>query len=214
MRIAVVGATGWLGGAVTREALARGHEVTAVGRSADRLAALEGVSTVSADATDPVALAGAIAGHDAVVMAVTDRSGPERSVIPAAARSVIEAAPRAGVERVAFVGGGGSLASPAGGRYVDQPGFPEQYKAEALAQGDALALFRAAPEELDWTYLSPPPHNLEPGEKRGGYRAAAGENPVVARDGESRITSGDLAAAMLDALEGREFSRQRFTVGY
>jgi putative NADH-flavin reductase len=190
MRIAVVGATGWLGGAVTREALARGHEVTAVGRSADRLAALEGV------------------------LAVTDRSGPERSVIPAAARSVIEAAPRAGVERVAFVGGGGSLASPAGGRYVDQPGFPEQYKAEALAQGDALALFRAAPEELDWTYLSPPPHNLEPGEKRGGYRAAAGENPVVARDGESRITSGDLAAAMLDALEGQEFSRQRFTVGY
>ena len=214
MRIAVVGATGWLGGAVTREALARGHEVTAVGRSAERLGELADVATTSADVTDRASLAEAIAGHDAAVVAVTDRSGPERSVIPAAARSVIEAAPRAGVERVAFVGGGGSLASPAGGRYVDQPGFPEQYKAEALAQGDALALFRAAPEELDWTYLSPPPHNLEPAEKRGGYRVAAGDQPVLDADGDSGITSGDLAAAMLDALERHEFSRQRFTAGY
>jgi putative NADH-flavin reductase len=214
MRIAIVGATGWLGGAVTREALQRGHEVTAVGRHPDSLAELEGVATVSADGTDPASLADAIAGHDAVVVAVTDRTGPDRDVIPAAARSVIEAAPKAGVARVAFVGGGGSLDSPGGGRYVDQPGFPEQYKAEALAQGEALALFRAAPEELDWTYLSPPPHNLEPGEKRGGYRAAAGDTPLIAQDGESRITSGDLAAAMVDALERHEFSRQRFTVGY
>jgi uncharacterized protein len=214
MRIAVVGATGWLGGAVMREALERGHQVTAIARRPEPLAELEGVTTRSADGTDPAALARAIAGQDAVVVSLTDRSGPDRSVIPAAARSLIEAAPKAGVARIAFMGGGGSLSSPAGGRYVDQPGFPEQYRAEALAQSEALTLFRAAPEELDWIYLSPPPHNLEPGEKRGGFRVAAGDEPVLAPDGESRITAGDLAAAMVDALERHEFSRQRFTVGY
>jgi uncharacterized protein len=214
VRIAVVGATGWLGGAVMREALERGHEVTAIGRSAERLGELADVATTSADVTDRASLAEAIAGHDAAVVAVTDRSGPDRSVIPPAARSLIEAAPKAGVARVAFVGGGGSLESPDGGRFVDQPGFPDQYRAEALAQADALALFRAAPKTLDWTYLSPPPHNLEPAEKRGGYRVAAGDQPVLDADGDSGITSGDLAAAMLDALERHEFSRQRFTAGY
>src|SRR5205807_7293756 len=121
-------------------------------------------------------------------------------------------AERTDVGRVALMGGGGRLAAPHGGRLVDQPGFPEQYKPEALAQAQALELFRAAPGGLDWTYLSPPPENLTPGEKRGGYRAVAGDQPVVDASGESGITSGDLAAAMVDELEQRRFSRRRFTV--
>jgi putative NADH-flavin reductase len=214
MRIAVIGATGWLGGAVMREALERGHEVTTIARHPDKLAELRGVKTIALDATDPEALVAAIADHDAVVAAVTDRSGPDRSVIPAAARALIEAASRAGVPRVAWVGGGGSLAAPNGQRLVDQPGFPKQYKAEALAQGEALDLFRAAPESLDWTYLSPPPHHLEPGEKRGGYRVQAGDQPVLDAEGVDGISSGDFAAALVDELEQHRFSRQRFTAGY
>jgi putative NADH-flavin reductase len=214
MRIAVIGATGWLGGAVMREALERGHEVTAIARHPDKLAELKGVNTIALDARDPEALVPPITGHDAVVAAVTDRSGPDRSVIPAVARALIEAVPRAGVPRVVWVGGGGSLAAPNGQRLVDQPGFPEQYKAEALAQGDALGLFRAAPESLDWTYLSPPPHHLEPGEKRGGYRVQAGDQPVLDAEGVDGISSGDLAAALVDELEQHRFSRQRFTAGY
>jgi putative NADH-flavin reductase len=45
MRIAVIGASGWLGGAIAREALARGHEVTAMGRKRGRLEAIEGATT-------------------------------------------------------------------------------------------------------------------------------------------------------------------------
>lgn len=214
MKIAILGASGWLGGAIAREALARGHEVSAMARHPERLAGLDGATPVPVDATDPRALEGVLRGHDVVVAAVTDRSGPDRSVIPAAARALIEAAPRAGVPRVAWMGGGGSLAAPGGGRLVDQPGFPEQYRAEALAQGQALELFRAAPESLHWTYLSPPPENLAPGEKRGRYRVQAGDQPVTDPSGDSGISAGDLAAAMVDELEQDRFARQRFTAGY
>lgn len=215
VKIAVLGGTGWLGGTIVSEALARGHEVTAIARNPEKLAQLDGVATVAADATDVDEVAGAIAGHDAVIAAVTDRSGPDRTTIPAAARALIEAVARAGVPRVLFVGGGGSLSAPgAEGRYLDQADFPEQYKTEALAGAEALALFRAAPEALHWAYLSPPPHFLEPGEKTGSYRVQGGDQPVLDEHGEGRISAGDLAAAMLDEVEQDRFARQRFTVGY
>ena len=69
--------------------------------------------------------------------------------------------------RLAVMGGGGSLLKPDGSRFVDEPGFPDEYKPEALAQAEALALLRAAPDSLDWTYLSTPPHTLIPGDPRG-----------------------------------------------
>jgi putative NADH-flavin reductase len=66
MKIAVIGATGWLGGAIAREALERGHEVTAIGRDPEKLAALQGMNAVAVDATQSDALAEAIAGHSAI----------------------------------------------------------------------------------------------------------------------------------------------------
>lgn len=214
MRIAVIGASGWLGGAIAREALARGHEVTAIGRHRDRLTDVRGATVVVADATDAEELVPAITGHDVVVSAVTDRSGPDRSVIPTVAAALIEAIPQAGVSRLALMGGGGSLLAPDGRRLVDQDGFPEHYRAEALAQSEALELLRSAPESLDWTYLSPPPDALVAGDKSGGYKVRGDDLPVVDDRGESTITSGDLAAAMVDELERPQFSRRRFTAAY
>jgi putative NADH-flavin reductase len=201
MKIAVIGASGWLGGSVLREAQGRGHDVTPLGRA-------------QADVTDADAVARAVAGHDAVVSAVTDRSTDDRSIIPAAARGLIAALPHAGVTRVVVLGGGGSLELEPGTRFIDLPGFPEQYKAEAMAQAEALDLLRRDGGDLQWSYISPPPEHLDAGDKRGGYRAEAGDAPVKDADGESRITSGDLAAAVVDELEEPRFVGQRFTAAY
>jgi putative NADH-flavin reductase len=214
MRIAVIGGSGWLGGTIAREALSRGHEVTAIARDPVRLGKLEGIDVRAFDATDADSLPAVIAGHDVVVSAVTDRSGPGRSVIPDVVRALIVSVPAAGVPRLAVVGGGGSLLAPDGRRFVDDPGFPEQHRTEALAGAEALELLRRAPSELDWTYLSPPPENLADGEKRGGYAVRGDDRPVTNAAGETGIASGDLAAAMVDELENPQFSRRRFTVGY
>ena len=69
MKLAIIGASGNLGGAVAREAAARGHQVTALGRG-------------TVDVTDPAAVKEAIAGHDAVLAAL---KGPDR-LLPRAAQ--------------------------------------------------------------------------------------------------------------------------------
>ena len=218
MKIAVIGASGRLGGAVAEEALRRGHQVTALSRNAGSYNSvpretLAGAERASVDITDRDGLAAAIAGHDAVVASVTDRTTEDRSIIPASARALLEALPRAGVARLAFVGGGGSLHVAPGERYVDAPSFPAEYRPEALAQAEALRILREDGAAVDWTYLSPPPHNLVPGERTGAYRVHAGDSPVFDDDGHFGITFGDLASALVDELESPQFSRQRFTAG-
>jgi len=155
MKIAVIGASGWLGGTIAREAVGRGHEVTAIGRDATRLSQVEGARAVVADLDDPGSIVDAVRGSDVVVSSVTDRSTPDRSRIPATARQLLGLAPRAGVHRVAFVGGGGSLQIEPGLRAVDAPGFPEQHKAEALAQAEALEVLRGSDGGVDWTLHEP-----------------------------------------------------------
>jgi len=212
MSIAVIGGSGHLGRAVAREALARGHSVTAIARRASGLGDLDGARATTADARDTDAIAHVLADHDAVVAAPKDRDDP--SVVPEAARALLAALPAAGVRRLVFLGGGGSLLSPSGRRFVDAPDFPAQYKPEALAAAHALEILREANGAVDWSYASPPPLHLVDGERTGRYRVRAGDLPIVDAGGESRISVPDYAAAIVDTLERRRFVGERFTAAY
>src|SRR6185312_5850558 len=149
MSIAIIGASGWLGGSIAREAIGRGHQVIVIGRNAERLSQFDGARAVAADLDDPDSIIAAIEGSDVVVAAVTDRSTADRSRIPNTARTLLELLPRAGVNRLAFVGGGGSLEIEPGVRTVDAPGFPEQYRNEGDAQGAALDILRGS-DGVEW----------------------------------------------------------------
>jgi len=197
MKIAVIGATGHLGSAVAREATARGHQVTGLNRG-------------KVDAVDPASVAKAVAGHDAVVVSV---QGDDR-LVARSAQAMLEALPAAAVSRMIFVGGGGSLEYSPGHRFVDSPDVPPEYLQTARDQAEALQILRAARTAVEWSYISPPPVHLVPGEKTGRYRAEARDTPITDESGESRISVGDYAAAVLDALENDSFVRARFTVGY
>jgi putative NADH-flavin reductase len=197
MKIAVIGATGNLGSAVAREATARGHQVTALGSS-------------NMDAADPASVKEAVTGHDAVVVAI---AGGDR-LVPRSAGALLEALPLAGVSRLVFLGGGGSLEYAPGQRFVDSPDFPPQYLQTARDQAEALAILRAAQTPVAWSYVSPPPLSLVPGEKTGHYRAEARDTPIADEKGESRISVGDYAATVIDTLENESFIHARFTVAY
>ncbi len=157
MKIAVIGASGRI----------RRHQVTAIAGDTSRLRDLEGATAASADVLDPDSIKQAVAGHDAVVASVKGRPTGRFETVPKAACVLLDVLPRAGVRRLLFVGGGGSLEVAPGQRFVDAPQFPQQYKEEALAQADALAIFRASNAEVDWSYASPPPVHLLDGEKTG-----------------------------------------------
>jgi putative NADH-flavin reductase/pimeloyl-ACP methyl ester carboxylesterase len=197
MNIAVIGATGNLGSAVAREAASRGHQVTALNSN-------------TVDAADPASVKEVVAGHDAVVVAI---KGGDR-LVPRSAEALLTALPLAGVNRLVFLGGGGSLEYAPGQRFIDSPEFPPQYLETARDQTEALEILRAAQTPVAWSYVSPPPVHLVPGEKTGNYRAEVRDTPIADAHGESRISVGDYAAAVIDTLENGSFVRTRFTVAY
>jgi putative NADH-flavin reductase/pimeloyl-ACP methyl ester carboxylesterase len=214
LRIAVIGASGHLGGAVAREALSRGHEVTAIARDTSGLRDLDGARASDADVLDVDAMTALLADSDAVVASLKARDDGELDVVPDGARALLAVLPRVGVRRLLFVGGGGSMLSPSGQRLVDSPDFPPQYKAEALAQARALEILRDADGALDWSYASPPPLHLVEGERTGRYRVRAGDLPLSDSQGQSRISVPDYAAAIVDVLESGRFVGARFTAAY
>ena len=66
MKIAIIGATGHVGTRLIDEALRRGHQVTAIARTASKLPARAGLTTEDVDVADQAGLVAALAGNDVV----------------------------------------------------------------------------------------------------------------------------------------------------
>ena len=208
MKIALLGAGGMIGSRIAAEALARGHEVTAVVRTPGKLAAKHArLKEVQGDALNAASIAHVVAGQDAVISAV---SAPEQEELLRATAAQIEGVRQARVPRLLVVGGAGSLEVAPGLQLVDAPDFPAAYKPPALAHRAVLAVYRKT--DLDWTYLSPAAV-ITPGERTGKFRLGK-DQLVTDAKGESRISAEDYAVAMIDELEKPRHIRQRFTLGY
>ncbi len=211
MKLALFGISGRIGRRIAREALSRGHEITAIIRDPARVPfSHERLTAVTGDVCDPVSVAAAVTGHDAVISAIGPSAGASPQVVVQAAHSLINGLKRAGVRRLIVGGGAGSLEAAPGIQLVDTPDFPQEWRAIALAHRDALAVFRTA--DLDWTYVSPAAF-IQPGERTGKYRIGT-DRLLTDKKGESRISMEDFAVAFLDELEQPRFLRRRMTVAY
>ncbi len=207
MKIAIIGATGFVGSGILSEALSRGHDVTGIVQDPNKLPSNEKLTPAKADVRDTEALKSLIAGHDVVISAFNpgkDEDGTGR-------RSIIEAVKASHVERLIVVGGAGSLEVAPGQRLVDQPGFPAEWKDGSLKTAAFLDDLRGE-KDLNWTFLCPAAH-LEPGQRTGQYRVG-GDQLLTGADGQSRISIPDYAAALLDEVEKPRHPRARFSVAY
>lgn len=211
MKIALIGATGFVGSAVLEELLRRQHQVTALARNPGKIAAREGLTVVQADAQDAAQVAKAVAGQDAVVNAYNPGwTVPDiHDQFLIGTRAIYAGVKQGGVKRLLVVGGAGSLYVAPGVQLVDTPGFPAEYKAGALAAREALNLIRNE-STLDWTFLSPP-ILLAPGERTGQYRLGT-DAPLMNGEAPGGISVADLAVAIADELENPRHVQQRFTV--
>lgn len=216
MKILVFGATGNVGRCLVKEALNRGHQVVAVVRDPQAVESPDPRATLRrGDATDRRSVAELADSVDAVVSAISPRPNARGLAAPTlvdAARAIIAGLRDAGTKRVIAVGGAGSLQVAPGKDLVDQPGFPDAYKPEALDGRESLKVYRNEAGGLDWTLISPA-IEIGPGERKGRYRKTT-DAVLVDANGKSFITFEDLAVAIVDELEHPQHIGRRFGVAY
>ncbi len=214
-QIVLIGASGFIGSVLLKEALNRGYQVKAVVRNPEKITiASPQLEVVKADASSADVVAGIAKGADAVVSAYspgwTNPNIAEDTVHVYA--SIIEGVKKAGVKRLLVVGGAGTLFVSPGVRVVDSGAIPESYIGAVKALGSVYLDMLPKEEELDWVFFSPA-GVIEPGTRTGKYRL--GKDDLIVNDkGESKISVEDYSKAMIDELETPAHHRERFTIGY
>lgn len=215
MKIAVIGATGYVGRAVVAELAARGHQVVALARQVAQVAAAENVSAVAAD-IHSADFVQQLQGVDGVVSAFN--AGWSNPNIGAdytrGAAAIVAAAKAAQVPYLLVVGGAGSLYVAPDLQVIDTPDFPREIYDGANAARHLLADLKQR-DDVNWAFVSPPARLGADGgfseERTGTYRL--GKDDLL-MDGElpAGISVADLAVAIADDVEQRAHLHQRFTV--
>jgi putative NADH-flavin reductase len=219
MKLTIVAATGGIGRQLLDQAIAAGHDVTAVARNPRTLASSPArVVTADLATTDPLALQPAVDGADAVLSALGPRSKAETGVAWRGTQALTQAMHMAGVRRIVVVS-----AAPVG--TVPSPARPEPPRHDPgdgfIMRNLAYPILKSAFREnyadvarmedilrnsdLDWTVVRPVRLTSKP--VTGKYRIALGQN---VRHGLF-ISRADVAQYMLRALDQPETIGQ--TVG-
>lgn len=219
MKVALIGATGFVGAGLLEELLRRGHEVVALVRNPEALTAREHVQVVKADVLNADQVQRAVTGCDAVVSAYN--AGWNNPNIyddfMQGSRAIVQGVKAAGIKRYLVVGGAGSLYVN-GQQLVDSPDFPAFIKPGASAARDMFTELRQE-TALDWSMLSPAVgfHGGSDAQSKGrtGQYRSGKDEPLMQADGQpGDISVQDLAVALIDALDRGLHVRERFTVAY
>ena len=221
MKLTIFAATGGIGRHLVGQAIAAGHDVTAVARNPASLPAE--VRAVRADlaTAEPAALATAVGGADAVLSALGPRSKAEYGIASTGTRAITGAMQAAGVRRVVVVSAApvGTVASPRrpqplkhdpGDGFVMRHLLSPLITAALRDQYADLALMEdiLADSGLDWTAVRPPRLTNKAG--TGAYRTAYGRN---VRRGLT-VSRADVAHLMLAVLGQPETVGQTIGVAY
>jgi putative NADH-flavin reductase len=213
MKIAIIGATGFVGTAILNELADRKHEVTAIARNPKETA---NATWIAADVYDVDALAATLNGHDVVVNAFnpgwTNPNIYDDSI--RGSKAIQAAVKQSGVKRFITIGGAGSLFVAPGLQAIDTPDFPKEIYDGANAARHYLEIIKEE-KELDWAFFSPA-FEMHQGTKTGRtgkYRLGL-ENPVFNDEQRSILSVEDLAVVIADEIETPKHHQVRFTAGY
>ena len=208
MNLLVLGATGPTGQQIVAQALERDHQVTALARHPDRLAARsQRLHLIAASVPDnPQAVADAVRGKDAVISALgVGQSFRARDLIARSAPVIVSAMEQHGVRRLIFVSAVG-----VGHRYPLPPPLAvftrtllRSIYADKKVGEDVISR-----SKLDWTLVHPTV--LTNGARTGRYRV--GERLEL--KGMPRIARADVAHFVLAQLADPEYLRKTVLISY
>jgi putative NADH-flavin reductase len=208
VNLLVFGATGPTGQHIVAQALEQGHDVTALARHPDRLAARSPrLHLVAASVPDaPQAVSDAVRGKDAVISALgVGQSFNARGLIAGSARVIVSGMQRARLRRLIFI-------SAIGVGHTYPLPLPMAIFTRTLLRGiyaDKKVgedVIRAS--DLDWTLVHPTMLTNGPrtGRYRVGERLPFGGMPKVAR--------ADVAHFVLSQLNDSSYLRKTVLVSY
>ena len=214
-KIVIIGATGYVGSAILKEALGRGHQVKAIVRDPSKLTLIHPhLKVVGGSVTDTDFLSRELAKSDAVISAFnTGWSNPniyEETL--EGYGSILCAVRNSGVHRFLMVGGAGSLLVAPGRQLMDEPDVPKKLLPGIRGMAKVYTDLLLPEKSVDWVFLSPAA-NMAPGERTGKFRLGKDEL-IVDESGDSNISVEDFAVAMIDELEQEKHHQERFTLGY
>lgn len=214
--VLLIGATGFVGSAILRELVNRGHKVTAVARNTDKVLKDDNVTAVKADVANVDEIAKLAEGKDAVISAYNPGwTNPDiKHLIETNYPKILEAAKKSGVGRLLIVGGAGTLFVKPGLRVVDSGAIPEAIMDGVRPLGNFYLDTLTKENSIDWVFLSPAGTFDEKGERTGKFRLGKDDLIIDPKTGTSHISVEDYAVAMVDELEKEQHHKERFTLGY
>lgn len=215
MKLAIIGATGFVGSNLVKEAVARGLNVTAIARNIDKITE-EKVNKIAVDVTNVQALSEHLKDQDVVISAYNAGwTNPNiYDDFINGSKAIQQAVKDAGVKRLIIIGGAGSLYDNEGNQLVDGADFPENIKPGATAARDYLNILKEE-KDLDWAFFSPA-IEMHPGVtigRTGNYRLGK-DQPVFDAQYVSKLSVEDLAVVILDETQNPKHHQERFTAAY
>lgn len=214
MKIAIIGATGFVGSSILKEVANRNHEITAISRNPKDNEA--NVTWKNVDINNVQELSEILAGHDLVISAYNagwTNTNLYNDFIEGS-KSIQEAVKKSGVNRLIVTGGAGSLFVAPNVQAVDTPDFPKEYHTGASAARDYLNIIREE-KDLAWAFFSPA-FEMHPGittGRTGKYRLGL-DNPVFDENHRSILSVEDLAVVIANEAEQAKHHQVRFTAAY
>jgi putative NADH-flavin reductase len=195
MRLYVIGGSGRTGQHLIDQAIARGHDVTALVRRENALRPQDHLQLIMGDASRPEDVAAFLDGHDAVLSCLGHRRHADTHLLHDAADALLDAMACTGVSRCMFVSQALLFAS-----HNPLTGLLRLVLANHVADSTAMEHLIEL-SDTDWTIVRPP--RLRDGGTPHGYKVEAGALP----GGSLSLERADLAAFMLDAVENHQYPR-------
>ena len=206
MKIAVVCANGKAGKLITKEAVDRGLDVTAVVRGSNETVATKSISKDLFDLSRDD-----LKDFDVVIDAFGAWTEDTLPLHSKSLKHLCDILSNTNT-RLLVVGGAGSLYTNKEhvATVADAPNFPDIFKPLALAMAKSLDELRSR-DDVKWTYISPAGDFQAEGVKSGKY-ILGGEELILNNKGESIISYADYAVAMIDEATKGNHIRQRISV--
>ncbi|MFD1484057.1 NAD(P)-dependent oxidoreductase [Lacticaseibacillus baoqingensis] len=208
MKIGIIGATGHVGQAITKEAISRGNEVTAIVRNAEKAKGIFGdkAAIIAKDAMDLTRED--FSGFDVLVNAFASAKAYEHVDFAARLISYFRGDK---TTRLIFVIGASILQNPDGSTLLAQTmkQIANEPWIAGMVQQDREYDFLQLVDDVDWTVITPST-DFTDGPKTG-YKVG-GIKIIQSAVGKEEVSVANFADAVLDESEQPKHIRSEFSV--